>query len=217
MAMDPFTLANPYISELTGISLSEYLSIVAPLMIFVGSIIIYSLFIFKFYRFIARRDILKLNLSQYSEGFEGFLKSAASTLLYILETIVLTPLFVFFWFGIMTFLLLIISKAHSPETLLLTSVAVVAAVRVASYYTEDLSKDLAKIIPFALLGFFLVDLSYFSLETSLEIAKQIPSLWKILVYYLLFVVLLEFIMRILLGISILIFPKREQFQKEEES
>jgi hypothetical protein len=209
MALDTLLLSNPIVSELTSISLNEFLDVILPLFVFVVGLVIYAVFIFKFYRFLARRDILRLNLPQYSQGLGGFIKTTVGTLLYIAETIILTPLFVSFWFAVMALLLIILSKVHSAQTLLLTSVALVAAVRITAYYNENLSQDLSKLIPFALLAVFIVDIPLFSISSSLEIAKQILPLWKNLVYYLLFVILLEFFMRMLLGISHLVYPAGE--------
>ena len=41
-----------------------------------------------------------------------------------------------------------------------------------------------------------MDISYFSLQTSLDMLMQIPSYWKTIVYYLLFIVGLELVLRI---------------------
>ena len=88
----------------------------------------------------------------------------------------------------------------AANNILLVSIALVSTVRIAAYYNEDLSKDLAKMQPFALLGIFLIDISYFSFSASLEVIKQIPSFWKIMIYYLIFAIVLEFILRIGSGI-----------------
>jgi len=96
---------------------------------------------------------------------------------------------------------------------LLVSVAVVAVVRATAYYKEDLSKDLAKMLPFALLGIFLVDVSFFTITSSLDVLKQLPANINLLVYYLAFIIALEFVLRIAYGIKILIFGEAK---KEEE-
>src|SRR3989344_2127259 len=111
------------------------------------------------------------------------------------QNLVLIPVLVFFWFGVLSILMLLLSRNHTPDTILLSTISIVAAVRITSYYNEDLSKDLAKMIPFALLGIFLVDISYFSLEKSIEVATQLPLYWKQFFYYLVFVVAIEFVMR----------------------
>ena len=84
----------------------------------------------------------------------------------------------------------------SVAMVLLISVAIVAAVRVTAYYNEDLSKDLAKMLPFALLGVFLLDTSFFSFSEALTEIKQLFLLWENMIYYFIFVIGLEFVLRI---------------------
>ncbi|MFH1331814.1 MAG: hypothetical protein ABIH63_00835 [archaeon] len=188
-------------SELTNITLPEYWEIVKPVFFFVLGITFYALFIFHFYRFIARRDVLGLSLQDISSSFEGVVSKMIKGIFYILENLILTPIVVFFWFMVFTLLMVILTKNPSANNILITSVALVAAIRVSAYYHENLSQDLAKMLPFALLGIFLVDASFFSLQTSIEVAKEIPTLWKLLVYYLVFVITLEFVLRITHTIS----------------
>jgi hypothetical protein len=205
-AMDPINATNitgiafPAVS-LSDFSLGEFLSAVKPLALFVIGMAIYAIFIFKFYQFLARRDIVRLGLDRYSKGFTGFLRKMVSAIFYVVKNLVFVPAVVFFWFAVLALLLLFLAKNHTADTILMTSISLVAAVRITAYYNEDLSRDLAKMVPFALLGVFLVDVSYFSVAHSLEIAKQAPLLWKQLLYYLLFVILLEFVLRILKGIA----------------
>ncbi len=195
------------IHNLTNISASEvfadfsflnYFSAIKPLVVLVIGIVIYAFFIFKFYRFLARRDLLKLELHKHSKKFSGIFSNFLQVILYIIENIFLIPIAIFIWFAVLAALLLFLSKAHTPETVLITSIALVAAVRITAYYSEDLSRDLAKIVPFTLLGVFLIDYtSVFSVQTSIETASQILSLWKEMLYYLMFVIIVELVLRIL--------------------
>ena len=82
------------------------------------------------------------------------------------------------------------------EDLLLIAMAVLTSVRVTSYYTEDLSRDIAKMLPFALLGIFLIDLRYFNLSTSTELLNRVGDEWKSIFYYWVFVILLELVLRV---------------------
>lgn len=136
-----------------------------------------------------------MDLAQYSRSDHPLLNKTLGGILYLLEYIFLFPLFTFFWFIFFTVFLVLMSK-HDLQTTLLISVAVVAAVRITSYYKEDLSKDLAKMLPFAMLGIFLMDMSYFNLSEAIQTFKQVINLWDTLIYYLLFVIGLEFVLRI---------------------
>jgi hypothetical protein len=181
---------------LNNFSIGEAFFLLKPVFLFLIGVAVYSVFIFKFYKFIARREIFSLNHEE-GEGIKNFF----GALFYFLKYIILFPLFTFFWFLVFAIILAFLSKQNDISIVLLISIALVGTIRIVSYYSEDLSKDLAKMLPFALLGVFLVDVSYFSLPNSVELFKQIPLMWKEVSYYLVFIVLLEFILRIIYGIS----------------
>lgn len=193
----PMAELEEVFEKLASLSFKEALVFSRPLLLFIIGIVIYTFFIYKFYRFVASRDIFELNLSQYNKTKNAGLKKTFSVLLYITEYIIIFPLFVFFWFAIFAAILIFLSKNADVENILLISIALVGAIRIASYYSEDLSRDLAKMMPFALLGVFLVDISYFSFDASLAALMQLPLHINIAAYYLLFIVVLEILLRIL--------------------
>lgn len=181
-------------------SLAEAKALTFPLLLFVVGVFIYVWFIFKFYPFLSKRDIFELNLQQYSESFIGGVKIFLSGIFYVLEYVFILPFFAFFWFGVVAVILAMLSKSN-VESMLLIAMVLVGSIRMTAYYKEDLSKDLAKILPFALLGVFLVNVSFFSWQASVETLKQFPSQWKQMMYYLIFIVLLEILLRIVYGLS----------------
>ena len=201
------------VNNLAGnFSINEAFALLKPLSLFIMGIAIYSIFIFKFYRFVARREILKFNVKEYSGAFGKFFYS----IIYLFKYLIVFPILSFFWFIVIAGILAFLSKQSSMQIILLISIALVAVIRVTAYYTEELSKDLAKMLPFALLGVFLVDISFFSFSNSLESIKQLPSLWKTIVYYLIFIVLLEFILSIFYGIGCLIGKNKQKSNILEE-
>ncbi|MFH1400591.1 MAG: hypothetical protein ABIH41_03665 [Nanoarchaeota archaeon] len=178
-------------------SVAEAWEVMRPLSLFVAGMVVYAVFVFKFYRFVARKDIFRLQFFQDRTAEGTAVGSFLGLLWYFLEYLLFFPILVFFWFFVITLLLAFLARNQSIQSVLLLAMALVSAVRITAYYSEDLSRDLAKMLPFALLGVFLVDISYFSLASSMELIKQIPAYWKILVYYLFFVMGLEFILRVL--------------------
>jgi len=176
--------------------LVQALETVKPLVFFLIGMIIYSIFIFHFYRFIARKDILKLNLSQYNRLQHPFFAKLVHIILYTIEYILFFPLFATFWFVVLTVLLSFMAREQVMQNILLMSVAVVGAIRFTAYYNEDLSKDLAKMLPFALLGVYLIDSAYFSFTSSWAFIKTIPSEINLILLYLMFLIALEFLLRI---------------------
>jgi hypothetical protein len=186
-------------------NISEAYNILGSLGILLLEMVIYSIFIFKFYRFLSSRDIIKVDYSRYSNVGLRFIRWIG----YLLQNIFLFPVIVFFWFAILAMLLGFLGKHQTTESILLVSIALVSAIRIAAYYSEDLSRDLAKMLPFALLGIYLVDQSYFEFEVSLELLKSVPEYWRLLVYYFAFIIALEFILRILHNIVSLLRRKQE--------
>lgn len=179
-----------------------------PLFFFVIGVVIYSIFIFKFYRFVARKDIFELDLHKYNDSKHPVIKKVFHGFFYVVKYILLFPIFSFFWFSVLTILLSFLSKNGSVENILLVSIAVVSSVRITAYYDEDLSRDLAKMLPFALLGVFLVDISFFSASSSFQLIQSIPSKFMLLSYYFLFAIVVEFVARLLYGVSRLFVKKK---------
>jgi hypothetical protein len=172
-------------------SFAEMWAIAKPFIIFVIGMVIYAIFIFKFYRFLARRDIFSLK----KEGKKGL-----HPVVYVLGYIFLYPIFAFIWFIILSVLLAFLAREQAVHNVLLVSVALISAIRITAYYHEELSRDLAKMLPFALLGIMLVDITYFSFSTSVSIVRQMPALWNVMMYYLVFLIVIEFVLRISHGI-----------------
>ncbi len=193
----------------SSFSIAEAQAITAPLIMFVLGISLYALFIFKFYIFLARKDIFKLNLQKYSNNFFGFVEKFFSVLFYIIEYLIIFPLFAFFWFAVIATILIVMADKLDIHTLLMISMALVASIRVTAYYNEDLSRDLAKMFPFALLAVFLLDIANFSYDQTLNALATIPSMSKHILYYFGFTVILELVLRIINSVFGLINPKNE--------
>jgi len=183
---------------------AEAIEHLKPLLLFMTGMIIYSVFIFKFYKFISKKDILKLDLEQYSSNSKHrVLHKISAFLLYVLEFVIIMPLVIFFWFLVFSVIIIFFSKEIDPQRVLLMAFSLVGSIRAIAYYSENLSQELAKMLPLTLLAIFLVDASYFSLDNSVAILRTLPSLWEIIVYYLLLIVFLEIVFR---GVRYLLSP-----------
>jgi len=92
----------------------------------------------------------------------------------------------------------------NTEMVLLMSMAIIASIRIASYYKQDLAKDIAKLIPFALLAVVMVDDISSVLtwgDKILDLLYLLPTMFNILIYYFVFVVCLEILLRVIYGIT----------------
>tara|TARA_Y100000310_G_C20416791_1_gene684719 strand:+ start:103 stop:705 length:603 start_codon:yes stop_codon:yes gene_type:complete len=181
-------------------SATEAIGILKPLTIFIIGLVAYSIFIFKIYRLIAERDIFELNLRQYKHHAKyDWLKKFFTIVLYILEYLIIFPLIILLAF-LMFAALLVMLSSQGLELILLISMGIVASVRVTAYYNEDLSKDLAKMIPFALIGVLLLDLTFGQFDGILSNLNGVTIYLNTIIYYFLFTVVLEFILRIITSI-----------------
>lgn len=188
---------------LSAFSLEQAFELVMPLGLFVLGMVFYSFLIFKAYLFISKRDIFE-EYDEYKRfktnlGSEGFFSNAINFIVKLFEYVFLFPFVTFFFFIFFFMLIVFLSKSADINHVLLISMAIIGAIRVTSYLSEELSKDLAKMLPFTLLGIFIVDTTYFSLTDSFNavfVAFNITT-FNLLVYYLIFIVVLEFVMRVL--------------------
>ena len=183
--------------------LSGDFSWLVPIFYLVISIAIYSIIIWHFYRFIARRNCFKISEGRYPK-LVGFLKY-----------FFLFPFVAIIFFLGFSLLLLFLTRSIEVGTVLSTSFAVILAIRIASYYSEDLSKDIAKMLPFALLGVFLVDPSYFNFDVTMSNINSLPQYINEFAVFIFFIIIIEWILRVLLTIRYAIFPKKQGLPAEE--
>ena len=167
------------------------------LLIFALLISVYSIFTWHFYRNLSKKDLLELNLTKYNRTVHPFVNKALASILNIIEYIIILPFLIFFWFAILAFIILILSEGQSAAQIITISAAIVAAIRIISYYTEDLSRDLAKMFPFTVLTISLLTPNFFSLDRVLSFITEIPAFFGSIFYYLAFIIVLEIILRIL--------------------
>lgn len=155
----------------------------------------YAIFVWVFYKTLSKRDIFKLDLSKYDITGEKFL--------YVLKYGIVFPFYVSFWFVILSLFMFILTKEISVIQITLISMALVSTIRVTSYLKEELSIELAKLMPFALLAIFLVEPNFFSWNLLIARLQALPSFSFELLQCLVFAILLEWILRILYSVKLL--------------
>lgn len=192
-----------------GLALADALELLWPLLAVVLSMTAYAVFVFNFYRFVAARDMFKFNLSGSDAERGSVIGSLTHLVWYVVRYVILFPAFAFFWFAVLTLVLAFLSKDRSPDTILLISLATVSAIRVTAYYNEDLARDLAKMLPLAVLSFFIISANSLDAIGSLTALRELDEQLTTIFYYLLFLVALEFSLRLIFGLFKLMFPSRE--------
>lgn len=204
------------------IDMDAMIAAVKPMFYLALVFALYSIFIFKFYRFTAHKDIFRLYLYKRNVVTHARLKNFVNTLLYILEYLVIFPFVVFVWFAVLFILFVLISKLEDIHTIMAMAIVVVSTIRITAYYNEELSRDVAKLIPFSLMAFFLIDnaghvvnQTFLNYAHFSDLGNQFIVMLPQLPYYLLYLVVLEFALRILYHIFLPMLNKDKDFQKEE--
>lgn len=162
------------------------------------AIAVYSVVIWHFYRYISRRDCFKLRYCKHPQ------------IVTFLKYFFLFPFVAFLFFLGFVLLMFFLTRELSIEIILTTAFSIILAIRITAYYNEDLSKDVAKMLPFALLGIFLVDPSYFNFEAIQTKIQTLPNLMSQALQLLVIIVLVEWVLRILLTIRYKLFPQKQQ-------
>src|SRR3989344_4504963 len=88
---------------------------------FMSIIVLYSIFVWKVYRAISRKDIISLNLAQYNSIEHPVSNKILGGVLYFIEYILILPFLVLFWYVLFALVLLFFSD-NSLEQILLLSV-----------------------------------------------------------------------------------------------
>jgi hypothetical protein len=161
-------------------------------------IVIYSVFVWKFYRFLGTKNLLELNLSRYNKYKHQTLYKTFSIILYFLEYIIILPIFVFLWFLVFSVFLILMIENLELKTILTTSIAIITAIRIMTYipiYGESVAKEVAKLLPLTLLIVALSTPKIINLNGFLTIVKEIPTFYTTILSYLIFIVFIEIILR----------------------
>ncbi len=155
-------------------------------------ILVYAIIIWKFYRFISKKNIFKLNLRQYNKASNPELSRFLDVAFYFLEYIFILPILVIFWFMIFSLFLVVLTRG---VPIAIISAIVISAIRMTAYYKEDLSKDLAKLLPFTILGIAIIRPASFSLDNILNNLKNLGSSFPNIWIPLSFIITLELLLR----------------------
>ena len=157
-------IVEMYIYFVSGLPAFVGQSLNLFLLVFV--VVLFSIFIWVVHGFISRKNIIELNLNQYNTSEHPFFEKLLAGVLYFIEYIVVLPFLVFIWFSVFTFFLIILSEGTiAVEKILVISAVIISSIRITSYYSESLSKELAKLLPFNLLAFSIL---YFSFLASIK-------------------------------------------------
>lgn len=209
-------ILDPVISFFQGIidSVPQEYRVLVSFVFYTLLILIYALFIWKFCKFLSRRDIFGINLKQYNNSENPQFEKLFAMLLYTVEFIVILPFLVLLWFTILSLFLLIFSGSPDVQQILLISAAIIVVTRITAYTNRNLSEELSKILPLNFLGIFLLNPN-FSLSNLIGRFSQIPSLFNNILYFIIFIFISEFILRFLYSVTDY-FASEEDVKKKKD-
>lgn len=158
-------------------------------------VVLYSIFVWKFYSSISKKNMFELDLNQYNPSKNPYLEKTLAILIYAFQYLIIFPILIFIWFIVFTIFLILLTNLIEIETLLLISATVITSIRLTSYYRKKLSEDLAKLIPFTLLAVSLLNPDFFSIERIITQFKEVSLTSGGLFIYFIFILVLEIILR----------------------
>jgi len=177
-------------------------------------IAIYAIVIWHYYRLLARRDFFHFEGVKGEGGWVWFL-NFLEELEFLVKYIIVYPLLSFIFFGIFSIMMFLLSKDQTIPVILVTAVTIISATRITAYYNEDLSKDLAKLMPFALLGVFIVQANFFDTGLLMERITALPNFFVDIASFIIYFLVLEIGLRIIYGIKRAIFNSGEITRRDK--
>lgn len=199
--------------------LPAWLQTVLPLILLVILVFVFTLFVWHFYRFMSRKNVVGLNLVERNPLENSLLYKLLGGFLYLLENVIISPILVFIGFSVFTVFLILLSDSLGVKNILIVSALVIAVVRMAAYYNENFSKELAKLLPLTLLAISL----YNPLSLSEKFGQIITSFSKLPTFadkifvYLGFIIILEILLRFFFFIFGLFEPEEIEHELELEN
>ena len=166
-----------------------------------------------FYRMLARRDILTLDLSKYDQTMGGKIRAFFRTAAWLVQYALAIPVIIAFWTVVMAVILTLLADGNDHARNALIATSVVGSVRILSYWTEELSRDVAKMLPFAVLGVFLVGSTSIEFNEFEELINNRNELAASYLNSLILLSILETFLRIYHGVRELVGSQRRVDKK----
>ena len=200
--MDYNKIFNDILTQIfpNGLDIVEAYNLLQPVIIYILGMSIYAIFIFKFHQFMASKDIFGLDIAKYEESRFRAVRILLHVVLYAGKYLVIFPVVAFIWFTVFTVMLSFLAPNRDFSEILLVAMAVVGTIRISAYVAESLSRDLARILPYAVLGIFIINVSFFKTSESFDVLRQASDNREAVLYYLGFLIALEFALRIVSGV-----------------
>jgi hypothetical protein len=190
-------------------------------LMFIIGIAIYSLFVWYFYRFISQRDLFPRLFSLIFRHKQDENPSKIMHVVFAAAYAILFPLVIFLWFVPLSFFLFLIGENMPFQMALFVSLAIIGVVRILTYYREEAAKEVSKMIPYAILSFFLTSLAvfanpnFFTEKHAQSIPSQFIDNFEGIVAAILIITIFEFGFRIAFIIKRRFLPVSDKILEED--
>jgi len=190
-------------------------------LMFIIGIAIYSLFVWYFYRYISQRDLFPRLFSAIFQHKQDENASKSMNIVFAVIYTILFPLVIFVWFVPLAFFVFLIGEDMPFQMALFVSLAIIGVVRILTYYREEAAKEVSKMIPYAILSFFITSLAvfaspnFFTEKHAQSIPTQFIDNFEGIVAAILLITVFEFGFRIAFIIKRRLLPVSEKILEEE--
>jgi hypothetical protein len=190
-------------------------------LMFIIGIAIYSLFVWYFYRYISQRDLFPRLFSVIFQHKQDENAPKVMNIVFAAVYAILFPLVIFVWFVPLAFFVFLIGEDMPFQMALFISLAIIGVVRILTYYREEAAKEVSKMIPYAILSFFLTSLAvfanpnFFTEKHVHAIPSQFIDNFEGIVAAILIITIFEFGFRIAFIIKRRFLPVSDKILEEE--
>jgi hypothetical protein len=175
--------AQPYLEK--AAIWRGYESDLETLAIYAVGIALYTVLVFAFYQNLSRAEAF------HSRGRPGWTGRAIR----VAESALVFPIMSMLYFGVLAASLFLLAKSQTTYQILTLSMAVVLSVRVTATISQEMSADLAKLLPLGLLGVLLVDPGALTLSAAWGRVLELPGLAPILARFFVLFIAAEGVLR----------------------
>lgn len=179
----------------------------ANVLVMVLAITFYAVAIGTLWKTFSRRDIFEIDWKKVGKGFAP---QVLERVKFGLEYVAIFPLATFVWFVVLTIFLYFMSKTATVADMMFVSISLVAATRVCAYFDEEIAGDVAKVVPIAILAFFIVEPTMFSTPMIEQRLSEMTTLVGDTIPFFLMLMLLEVVLRVLFLLKRAVLPEKEE-------
>ncbi len=178
-----------YVVSIMGADLTNF-------FIMALAIAAYAIILGTFYKTFSREKFFVL---EHEKG-ETTRDQVTHIIAFFLKYTLAFPIITFVWFLFLSLFLTFLGSQSAADVMYI-AIAVVAATRVTAYWDEGIAEDLAKMLPLGLLAFFIGNPSSLGASSFEQKFFQITQVLPTAMEYFVYIVLMEWVLRIAVGIK----------------